>query len=93
MPLIQMACMFCQKLHVCSIRVFVNNYVFSIWVWLYKFKLIKTHGSESRGQEEACRPTRRTSELFTGSTAVKLVNALNKPPLKLSLSYQGLSTS
>ena len=45
---------------------------------------------ESRGQEEAgC--TRRTSELFTGSTAMKLVYALNKPPLKLSLSYQGFS--
>ena len=40
--------------------------------------IIKTHGSESRGQEEA--GTRRTSELFTGSTTVKLVNALNKPP-------------
>ena len=40
---------------------------------------IKTHDSESRGQEEAgC--TRRMSVLFTGSTAVKLVNALNKPP-------------
>ena len=48
---------------------------------------IKTHGSESRVQEEAGR-TRRTSELFTGSTAVKFVNALNKLPLKLSLSYQ-----
>ena len=56
-----------------------------------KFSDIKTHSSESRGQEEAGR-TRRTSELFTGSTAVKLVNALNKPPLKLSLSYQRLST-
>ena len=33
------------------------------------------------------------SELFTGSTALKLVNALNKPPSKLSLSYQGLSKS
>ena len=32
------------------------------------------------------------SVLFTGSTAVKLVNALNKPPLKLSLSYQRLIT-
>ena len=53
--------------------------------------LIKTHGSESRGHEEAGR-TRRMSELFTGSTAVKFVNALNKPPLKLSLSYQRLST-
>ena len=52
---------------------------------------IKTHNSESRGQEEAGR-TQRTSELFTRSTALKFVNALNKPPLKLSLSYQGLST-
>ena len=39
---------------------------------------IKTHDSESRGQEEAGR-TRR-SELFTRSTALKFVNALNKPP-------------
>ena len=53
--------------------------------------VIKTHDSESRGQEEAGR-TRRMSVLFTGSTAVKFVNALNKPPLKLSLSYQRLST-
>ena len=52
---------------------------------------IKTHVSELRGQEEAGR-TRRMSVLFTGSTGVKFVNALNKPPLKLSLSYQGLST-
>ena len=50
----------------------------------------KTHDSESRGQEEAGR-TRRMSVLFTGSTALKFVNALNKPPLKLSLSYQRLS--
>ena len=49
---------------------------------------IKTHGSESWGQEEAGH-TRRTSELFTGSTTLKFVNALNKP---LSLSYQRLST-
>ena len=40
---------------------------------------IKTHGSESRGQEEAGR-TRQTSELFTRSTALKFINALNKPP-------------
>ena len=52
---------------------------------------IKTHNSELRGQEEAgC--TRRTSELFTRSTTVKFVDVLNKPPLKLSLSYLGLST-
>ena len=31
------------------------------------------------------------SVLFTGSTAVKYINALNKSPLKLSLSYQRLS--
>ena len=55
------------------------------------FCYIKTHDSESRGQEEAGR-TRRMSVLFTGNTGVKFVNALNKPPLKLSLSYQGLST-
>ena len=41
---------------------------------------IKTHDSESRGQEEAAGRTRRTSELFTRSTALKFVNALNKPP-------------
>ena len=41
--------------------------------------VIKTHDSESRGQEEAGRK-RRTSELFTRSTALKFVNALNKPP-------------
>ena len=60
----------------------------------YKGKLactVKTHDSELRGQEEAGR-TRRMSVLFTGSTGVKFVNALNKPPLKLSLSYQGPST-
>ena len=33
--------------------------------------LIKTHDSESRGQEEAGR-MRRTSELFTRSIALKL---------------------
>ena len=32
---------------------------------------IKTHDSESRGQEEAGR-TRRTSVLFTGSTTLEL---------------------
>ena len=50
-----------------------------------KCYIIKTHDSELQDQEEAGR-TQRTSELFTHSTALKLVNALNKPPLKLSLS-------
>ena len=44
-----------------------------------EYMYIKTHYRESRGQEEAGR-TRRTSELFIRSTALKLVNALNKPP-------------
>ena len=48
--------------------------------------MIKTHDSESRGQEEA-QQRRPLSELFTRSTALKLANALAKPPLKLSLSY------
>ena len=52
--------------------------------------IIKTHDSELQGQEEAgC--TRRTSKLFTRSTALKFVKALNKPPLKLLLSYQRFS--
>ena len=40
---------------------------------------IKTHDSELRGQEEAGH-MRRMSVLFTRSTAMKLVNVLNKPP-------------
>ena len=35
---------------------------------------------------------RPLSELFTRSTALKLVNALAKPPLKLSLSYYQSTT-
>ena len=35
--------------------------------------------SESPGQEDAGR-MRQMSELFTGSTAMKFVNTLNKPP-------------
>ena len=32
------------------------------------------------------------SELFTGSTTLKLVNTLNEAQMKAILSYQGLST-
>ena len=42
------------------------------------FVYIKTHNSESRGQEEAGH-MQRTSELFTHSTGLKFVNTLNKP--------------
>ena len=52
---------------------------------MHALPVIKTHDSESRGQEAQQRDHRR--ELFTRSTALKLTNALAKPPLKLSLSY------
>ena len=65
-----------------------NMYIlctFSFWLQYHTYQFndqIKTHGSESQGQEEAglCDKRARSSELFTGSTAVKLANALNKPP-------------
>ena len=53
---------------------------------------IKMHDSESGGQDEAHAATRPLSELFTRSTALKLANALAKPPLKLSLSYYRSTT-
>ena len=58
-------------------------------VFIQGFSIIKIHSSESWGQEEVGH-MRQTSELFTASTAVNFVNALNKLPLKLSLSYQAL---
>ena len=47
--------------------------------------LIKTHDSESRGQEETViiretKNTRPLSELFTRKSVKKLTNALVKPP-------------
>ena len=47
--------------------------------------IIKTHDSESRGQEEAAiiretKITRPLSELFTRKTANKIANALAKLP-------------
>ena len=47
--------------------------------------IIKTHDSESRGQEEAAiireiKNTRPLSESFTRKTAYKFANALAKPP-------------
>ena len=48
-----------------------------------KFLKIKTHDSESRGQEEQ----RPLSELFTRNIVKKLANALAKPPRQLAPSY------
>ena len=58
-----------------------------IFFTIKKFYAIKTHNSESRGQEEAQQRDHRVSYLHVRSTALKLANALAKPPLKLSLSY------
>ena len=55
------------------------------------YVLIKTHDSESRGQEEVG-SMQRMSESFTDSTTLKFTNAI-KPPLMLSLSYQGPACS
>ena len=70
-----------------------GKYFYELNQFVKRFPLlyIKTHDSESQGQEEAGY-MQQMSELFTRSTVMKFVNALNKPPLKLSLSYQGLST-
>ena len=53
---------------------------------MLRYLRVKTHDSESRGQEEAVR-MQQTNELFTHITTVKFASALNKPPLRLSLSY------
>ena len=58
---------------------------------------IKTHNSESRGQEEEViihetKITRPLSELFTRRASQKLANALMKPQLQLTLSYYRPST-
>ena len=69
-------------------KIDISNCAGSPWeaAWVSSNSFIKTHGSESRGQEEAgC--MQQTSEFFTCSTAVKFVYTLNKQPLKLSLSY------
>ena len=52
---------------------------------------IKTHDSESRGQEEAAVRNERVSYLHVRSTTLKFENAVAKPPRQLSLSYSGLS--
>ena len=69
----------------------MNHHNTGIRLMFIYIEVIKTHDSESQGQEEAGR-MRRMSALFTGNTTMKFVNALNKPQLKLSLSYQGIST-
>ena len=49
-----------------------------MYIYIYIYIYIKTHGSESLGQKETGGCARQMSELFTSSTAVKCVNALNK---------------
>ena len=67
-----------------------KNAQICIYTYSYSHKLrvkIKTHDSSklrltivSREAKKEAGRTRRTNVLFTGSTALKLVNALNKPP-------------
>ena len=60
--------------------IYIHTPIFC-WAWhKYIHMYIKSHGSESRGQEEAGLHNEPVSYVFTGSTAVKLVNTLNKPP-------------
>ena len=59
--------------------------------------MIKTHDSESQGQEEEViiretKITRPLSEYFTRMATQKLANALMKPQLQLTLSYYRPST-
>ena len=58
--------------------------ILAIWS-LLGWNIIKTHDSESRGQEETAiiretKNTRPLSELFTRKSVKKLTNALVKPP-------------
>ena len=62
-----------------GLNVISDTTFLTIFGKLHYTTYIKTHDSKLRGQEEAGR-TERTSELFTRSTALKFVNALNKPP-------------
>ena len=70
-------CLFINKAFAGACNESVNKQLYNgKYTYLPK---IKTHGSKSQGQEEAGR-MQQTSELFRHSTAVKFVNALNKPP-------------
>ena len=72
----------------CQTNKMKHESVIRLFMW-YDINLanqIKTHDSESRGQEEA-QQRDHCRDLFTRSTTLKLANVLAKPPLKLSLSY------
>ena len=73
------------------VRTIVHDLHASVVVASYTLRISRLTIVSREAKKKAGR-TRRMSVLFTGSTGVKFVNALNKPPLKLSLSYQGLST-
>ena len=60
------------------------------WAVPYIYVYIKTHNSESQGQEEAAVRDKRVSYLHI-APLWKFENAVAKPPRQLSLSYLGLS--
>ena len=69
------------------VKIRLNSYFIHIYVPLSRLTIV----SREAKKKQAVR-NERVSYLHLYSTALKFVNALNKPPLKLSLSYQGLST-
>ena len=75
-------CVLCVCVHTCIHMCMCMCILFVIYNILY---VIKTHDSESRGQEEAAiiretKNTRPLSELFTRKTVQKITTALTKPP-------------
>ena len=79
-----------EILSLCFDNLLINNFRIVIMKCCSRYTLavrtiIKTHDSESRGQEEAAiiremKNTRPLSESFTRKTAYKFANALAKPP-------------
>ena len=66
--------MYLQRQPKSEIFSYIRNYQY---LQITHTKNIKIHGVAGPRRS---RPMRRTSELFTGSTTVKLINALNKLP-------------
>ena len=71
-------------LYIYVIYIYIYMLYINIYIYIY-ITYIKTHDSESRGQEETAiiretKNTRPLSELFTRKSVKKLTNALVKPP-------------
>ena len=71
--------------YVLFIRYIVHSISIKMYICLSRLTIVSREAKKKQAVRDG------TSELFTGSTALKLVNALNKLPLKLLLSYQRLT--